>query len=110
MPPAVGNAETSSDMHSPMIRMNAEMTGQPMEMAIGPPLFQAWPKVVKQPARIEMIENEMAKFENPLQLAVELLLVAELGQSSFVVVEQGVGHVRLRARREGVVRPRLEGL
>ncbi len=39
------------------------MTGQPQEMAIGPPLFHAWPKVVKQPARIEMIENEMAKLE-----------------------------------------------
>ena len=51
-----------------MIRMNAEMIGQPHEMAIGPPLFQAWPNVVKQPARIEMIENEMAKFENPDQV------------------------------------------
>ncbi len=50
------------------------MTGQPMEMAIGPPLFQAWPKVVKQPARIEMIENEMAKFENPLQLRLSSCL------------------------------------
>ena len=28
-------------------------------------MFQAWPKVVKQPARIEMIENEIAKFEKP---------------------------------------------
>src|ERR1700712_4827780 len=67
MPPAVGNAETSSDMQSPMIRMKAEMIGQPSEIAIGPPLFQAWPNVVKQPDRIETIENEIAKFENPLQ-------------------------------------------
>src|SRR5436190_11800613 len=67
MPPDVGNADTSSDMHRPMTRMKAEMTGQPIEMAIGPPLFQAWPNVVKQPARIEMIENEMAKFEKPDQ-------------------------------------------
>ena len=36
-------------------------------MAIGPPLFQACPNVVKQPARIEMIENEMAKLEKPDQ-------------------------------------------
>ena len=43
------------------------MIGQPHEMATGPPLFQAWPKVVKQPARIEMIENEMAKLEKPDQ-------------------------------------------
>src|ERR1700742_1835160 len=67
MPPAVGNAETSSDMQSPMIRMKAEIAGQPSEVAIGPPLFQAWPNVVKQPDRIEMIENEIAKFEKPLQ-------------------------------------------
>src|SRR5512138_1100338 len=65
MPPDVGNADTSSDMHRPMTRMNAEMIGQPHEIATGPPLFQAWPKVVKQPARIEMIEDEIAKLENP---------------------------------------------
>ena len=46
--------------------MNSEIIGQPSEIAIGPPLFQAWPKVVKQPAKIEMIEKEIAKFENPL--------------------------------------------
>ena len=50
------------------MRMKIEMSGHPMEMATGPPLFQAWPKVVKQPARIEMIEKEIAKLENPLQL------------------------------------------
>ena len=54
-------------MQKPMIRMNAEMIGQPQAIATGPPLFQPTPKVVKQPARIEMIENEMAKFENPDQ-------------------------------------------
>ncbi len=54
-------------MHSPITRMKAEITGQPIEMATGPPLFQACPKVVKHPARIEMIENEMAKFEKPDQ-------------------------------------------
>ncbi len=67
MPPAVGYADTSSDMQKPMIRMKAEMIGQPQEMATGPPFIQAWPKVVKQPARIEMMENEMAKLEKPLQ-------------------------------------------
>ena len=45
-----------------MIRMNSEISGQPQEMATGPPLFHAWPNVVKHPARIEMIVNEMAKF------------------------------------------------
>ena len=67
MPPEVGNADTSSDMQKPMIRMKAEMIGQPQAMAAGPPLFQPTPKVVKQPARIEMMENEIAKFENPDQ-------------------------------------------
>src|SRR5215218_10871738 len=65
MPPDVGYAETSSDMVKPTIRMKIEMIGQPHEIAIGPPLFQAWKNVVKQPARIEMIENEIAKLENP---------------------------------------------
>src|SRR5450631_79596 len=68
MPPDVGYADTSSDMDRPISRMNAAMIGQPIEMAIGPPLFHACPKVVKQPARMEMIENEMAKFEKPDQL------------------------------------------
>lgn len=43
------------------------MTGQPIEIATGPPLFQACPKVVKQPDRTEMIEKETAKFEKALQ-------------------------------------------
>jgi hypothetical protein len=50
-------------MQNPMIRMNTEIRGQPIEIAIGPPLFQAWPNVVKQPARMEMMEKEMAKLE-----------------------------------------------
>ena len=54
-------------MHSPMARMNRLMMGQPQAIAAGPPLFQPTPKVVKHPARIEMIENEIAKFENPDQ-------------------------------------------
>ena len=61
-------------MQNPMIRMNAEMSGQPSEMAIGPPLFQAWPNVVKQPARIEMIEKEMAKLEKPDQVRLSSCL------------------------------------
>ena len=67
MPPDVGYADTSSDMHSPMIRMKTETIGQPHAMAAGPPLFQPRPNDVKQPARIEMIENEMAKLLNPDQ-------------------------------------------
>jgi hypothetical protein len=51
-----------------MTRMNSETMGQPHAIAAGPPLFQPTPKVVKHPARIEMIENEMAKLEKPDQL------------------------------------------
>jgi hypothetical protein len=47
--------------------MKREISGQPIEIATGPPLFQACANVVKQPARIEIIENEIAKFENELQ-------------------------------------------
>ena len=43
------------------------MIGQPIEIASGPPAFHAWPKVVNVPARTEMIVNEIAKLENPLQ-------------------------------------------
>src|SRR5882757_6393518 len=67
MPPDVGIAETSSDIHSPMIRMKTETSGQPQAIAAGPPLFQPRPNEVKQPARIEMMENEIAKLENPDQ-------------------------------------------
>ena len=54
-------------MHRPMMRMKSEMIGQPHAMAAGPPLFQPRPNEVKQPARIEMMENEMAKLLNPDQ-------------------------------------------
>ena len=67
MPPDVGNADTNSDIHNPMIRMNRETIGQPQAIAAGPPLFQPRPNDVKQPASIEMIENEMAKLEKPDQ-------------------------------------------
>ena len=66
MPPAVGNAEASSDIETATHRMSRLITGQPIEMATGPPLLNAWPKLVKHPARTEMIENEMAKLEKPL--------------------------------------------
>src|SRR3954469_7962650 len=65
MPPEVGKADTSSDMQKPITRINTETSGQPQKIAIGPPLFQPTAKVVRQPARIEMIENEIAKLEKP---------------------------------------------
>jgi len=54
--------------------MQSAISGQPIEIATGPPLFHAWPKVVKQPAKIEMIENEIAKFEKPDQLRLSSCL------------------------------------
>src|SRR6185436_16032666 len=66
MPPAVGYADTSSAIENATSRISPQMIGQPHEIAIGPPLFHAWPYVVKQPARTEMIVNEIAKFEKPL--------------------------------------------
>ena len=50
-----------------MSRMKIEMIGQPQAIAAGPPLFQPRPNEVKHPARMEMMENEMAKLENPDQ-------------------------------------------
>ena len=47
--------------------MKAARIGQPQDIAAGPPLFQPSPKEVKQPARMEMIENEIAKLEKPDQ-------------------------------------------
>ena len=41
MPPAVGYLETSSDMQKPMIRIGIEISGQPHEIATGPPKFHA---------------------------------------------------------------------
>lgn len=54
--------------------MKSEMSGQPIEIATGPPLFQACANVVKHPARIEMIENEIAKFENELHVRLSYCL------------------------------------
>ena len=44
-----------------------QITGQPIEAAIGPPWSHAKLNVVNVPARTEMIVNEIAKFVNPDQ-------------------------------------------
>ena len=54
--------------------MNREIIGQPIEIATGPPLFQACAKVVKHPAKIEIIEKEIAKFEKPDQVRLSSCL------------------------------------
>ena len=46
---------------------SAARIGQPHAMAAGPPPFHPLEKVVKHPARIEMMEKLMAKFEKPDQ-------------------------------------------
>ena len=65
MPPEVGYADTSSLIVKPMIRMKTPRIGHDHEIEIGPPLLKPAPKFVKQPARIEMMENEIAKLEKP---------------------------------------------
>jgi len=67
MPPAVGKAEASADIETATHRIRRLITGQPSEIATGPPLLNACPKLVKHPARTEMIENEIAKLEKLLQ-------------------------------------------
>ena len=86
--PRSGTPRPARTCVNPMMRMKMPRSGQVHEMEIGPPLFQPAPKFVKQPARIEMIENEIAKLEKPDQLRLQLLLVA-------------------RARRGGVRRRQL---
>ncbi len=68
MPPDVGYADTSSLMVKPMSRMKTPRIGHDHEIEIGPPLLKPAPKLVKQPARMEMMENEIAKLENPDQV------------------------------------------
>src|SRR5215217_7637062 len=60
-PPAVGKAEVSSAIDQATNRTKRQMTGQPIEIAIGPPAFHAWPKLVKVTASTEMIVKEIAK-------------------------------------------------
>lgn len=61
-------AERSSAITKPIIMIRLAMIGQPIEIATGPPLFQACANVVKHPDKIEMIEKEIAKLWNPLHL------------------------------------------
>ena len=66
-PPAVGKAEVSSAIDTPTSSTRQHSTGQPIEIAIGPPAFQPTWVVVKHPASTEMIVNEMAKLVKPPQ-------------------------------------------
>src|SRR3954447_19460028 len=65
-----------------MIRMKTPRIGHDHEIEIGPPLLKPAPKFVKQPARMEMIENEIAKFENPDQDRFRSCLYPSLARSA----------------------------
>jgi len=67
-----------------------DISGQPTESGDGATVVQACPNVVKQPARIEMMENEMAKLEKAAPLTTQFLLVAEFGQP-YLVVRRAAG-------------------
>ena len=45
--------------------VNTLTSGQPNAISAGPPITSPCEYNVTAPVRIEMIENEMAKFENP---------------------------------------------
>jgi hypothetical protein len=70
----VGIAEVSSDIDSATSSTNPHRIGQPIEIPIGPPAFQAKEKFVKQPARTEMIVKEIAKFVKLLHARVSSCL------------------------------------
>src|SRR5712691_7006352 len=73
-PPAVGKAEVNSDIESATRRTNTQRTGHPIATAAGPPACHSNEKLVKVPARTEMIVNEIAKFVKPLQARVSSCL------------------------------------
>ena len=52
-------------MLSATASVNSVTSGQPKAISAGPPITSPCSKSVTAPVRIEMIENEMAKFENP---------------------------------------------
>jgi len=73
MPPEVGNADTSFGHAEPITRMKIETIGQPQKIASGR-RCSSDRKVVKQPARMEMMENEIAKLEKPDQVRLSSCL------------------------------------
>ena len=63
--PAVGIDEAISPIAIETMMEKAPTSSQPQVIATGPPLLKAMKYEVRQPARIEMMVNEMAKLENP---------------------------------------------
>ena len=64
-PPAVGYVEAISPIASETMMQKKPTSSQPHVIATGPPWLNAIAYEVRQPARIEMIVNEMAKFWKP---------------------------------------------
>src|SRR5688500_6093815 len=65
MVPDVGNDEASSAMLSATARVKSDTSGHPNAFSAGPPITSPCSYNVTAPVSIEMMENEMAKFENP---------------------------------------------
>src|SRR5947207_12941396 len=63
--PDEGSEDASSAMLSATASVNTLTSGQPNAISAGPPIVSPCEYSVTAPVRIEMIENEMAKFENP---------------------------------------------
>src|SRR3954453_17083918 len=101
MPPDVGYAETSSDIEKATSRTSPQMIGQPQEIAIGPPAFHATKYVVKQPARTEMIVNEMARLESGLPAPCRSCEYPSSARRSSSV--RGAASVAMRAPLKGPV-------
>ncbi len=70
----MGIAEVSSAIERATSRTKQHSTGQPIEIPTGPPAVHANEKFVKQPARTEMIVNEIAKLVKPLHARVNSCL------------------------------------
>ena len=64
-PPAVGYALAICAMPSANSRETRQPIGQPIPMLAPPMLLIPWPSELIPPERMQMIENEMAKLEDP---------------------------------------------
>src|SRR5690348_1433322 len=64
-PPAVGYAEASSAIEAATQRVKRLTIGQPTVLMTGPANLSPEPYSSTAPVRMEMIEKEMAKLENP---------------------------------------------
>ena len=74
-------------MARPTTSANRPPISQPTTTENAPPAENATGKAVMPPARMQMIENEIAKFENPPMRAGELLGVAHVMEDLHVLVD-----------------------